>query len=137
MTKTKSQSSTSRLNTSGISVTQHEKNLRELRCAVTRNPQVTLHHCHGGSVKAAGWHVGMGQKQNPFLQIPLKADYHVGDYGIDYGYGVERWEEHFGTQMEHLEWVNSQLDYDIFQQARDWEQRNRANTATRKSSTTE
>lgn len=116
-----------------VSVTQHEKNLRELRCAVTRNPQVTLHHCHGGSVKEAGWHVGMGQKQNPFLQIPLKADYHVGSLGIDSGIGVYTWEKYFGTQMEHLEWVNGQLDYDIWEQAELWEKENRQNTATKKS----
>lgn len=98
-----------------------------------RNPQVTLHHCHGGSMKDHGWHVGTGQKQNPFLQIPLKDVYHVGDLGIDYGYGVERWEKDFGTQWEHLEWVNDQLDYDIFQLAREWEEKNRhRSTRTRK-----
>jgi hypothetical protein len=84
-------------------------------------------------MKEAGWHVGTGQKQNPFLQIPLKAEYHVGDLGIDYGYGVKRWEKDFGTQMEHLEWVNGQLDYDIFRLAEQWEKENRRNTATRKS----
>ena len=108
-----------------IAVSTHEKNLRELRCAVCRNPQVTLHHCHGGSIKDEGWHVGVGQKQNPFLQIPLKAEYHVGDLGIDYGYGVRRWEEHFGTQMEHLQWVNDQLPYDIFVLAKAWDEANR------------
>lgn len=104
-----------------VSVSQHEKNLRELRCVVSHNPQVTLHHCHGGSVKAAGWHVGMGQKQNPFLQIPLKDVYHIGDFGIDSGYGVESWEKQFGTQMEHLEAVNQQLPYDIWSEAKAWE----------------
>lgn len=115
-----------------ISVTQHEKNLRELRCCVTRYPYVTLHHCHGASMKDHGWHVGMGQKQNPFLQIPLKDIYHVGDLGIDSGYGVRRWEKHYGTQWEHLEWVNDQLDYDIFEQAKRWEEENRPSTATRR-----
>lgn len=120
-----------------VSPSQHEKNLRQLRCCVTRSPYVTLHHCHGGSMKFADWHVGMGQKQNPFLQIPLKADYHVGDCGIDSGYGVERWEEHFGTQMEHLTWVNDQLGYNIFAEAVRWETKYRSksqpNIATRKS----
>lgn len=117
----------------GISVTQHEKNLRELRCAVCRSTAVTLHHCHGGSMKDARWHVGMAQKQNPFLQIPLHNLYHTGDLGIDYGYGVESWEETFGTQMEHLQWVNEQLGYDIFEEAEKWEERNRRSTTTRKS----
>ena len=71
-------------------------------------------------MKDAGWHVGMGQKQNPFLQIPLKDVYHVGDLGIDYGYGVETWEEMFGTQLEHLETVNKQLPYDIWALAKAW-----------------
>jgi hypothetical protein len=108
-----------------LSVSRHEKNLRELRCCVSRNPFVTLHHCHGGSVKDARWHVGMGQKQNPFLQIPLKDDYHTGDMGID-RMGVDTWEEIYGTQMEHLQWVDDQLPYNIFEQAREWEDANRA-----------
>ena len=103
-----------------VAVSMHEKNLRELRCAVTRNPYVTLHHCHGGSMKDMGWHVGMGQKQNPFLQIPLKDDYHIGDMGID-RIGVQTWEKQFGTQMDHLMWVNDQLPYDIFKQAERWQ----------------
>jgi len=83
-------------------------------------------------MKDHGWHVGVGQKQNPFLQIPLKDTYHVGDLGIDSGYGVESWETQFGTQWEHLQWVNEQLPYDIFEEARKWESENRQNTATRK-----
>lgn len=127
---------TSSSKTCRVSSSAHEKNLRELRCAVTRNPHVTLHHCHGGSVKEAGWHVGMGQKQNPFLQIPLKAEYHTGDMGIDYGYGVETWEEHFGTQMEHLQWVNEQLGYDIFKEAERWEKENRHRSQSQRSTAT-
>ena len=103
-----------------VSVTSHEKSLRQLRCAVSRSTQVTLHHCHGGSMKDAGWHVGMAQKQNPFLQIPLHQLYHTGDLGIDYGYGVESWEDAFGKQMDHLEWVNGQLPYDIWELAKAW-----------------
>jgi hypothetical protein len=118
-----------------ISVTQHEKNLRTLRCCVSRSPTPQLHHTHGGSMKEHGWHVGMGQKQNPFLQIPLKANYHVGDMGVD-RIGVETWEEYFGTQWSHLEWVNEQLPYDLFREAELWERENRANTATRKPSMT-
>lgn len=100
---------------------------------VTRYPFVTLHHCHGGSIKDHGWHVGMGQKQNPFLQIPLHDVYHTGDWGIDSGMGVETWEQKFGTQWEHLIWVNNQLPYNIFAEAVKWEDANRRNTTTRKS----
>jgi len=103
------------------SVTVHEKRLRQLPCAVSRNPSVTLHHCHGGSLKDHGWHVGMGQKQNPYLQIPLHTLYHTGDYGIDSGMGVITWEKQFGTQWKHLRWVKAQLGYDIFHLAKMWE----------------
>ena len=65
-------------------------------------------------------HVGMGQKANPFLQIPLKAEYHTGNFRIDSGYGVVSWEAVFGTQMEHLDRVNAQLPYDIWEQAKLW-----------------
>ena len=85
-------------------------------------------------MKRNGWPVGMGQKQNPFLQIPLKDTFHVGDFGIDSGYGVERWEKEFGEQMEHLEWVDAQLEYSIFEEAQRWQRENRRNTGTKGSS---
>lgn len=107
------------------SVTKHEKYLRELRCCVSKSIWITLHHCHGGSVKDHGWHVGMGQKQNPFLQIPLSWMFHTGDHGID-RIGVKTWEQQFGSQMEKLRWVNDQLPYDLFEQAKMWESKNRS-----------
>lgn len=109
-----------------IAVSRHEKYLRELRCAVSRSIWVTLHHCHGGSMKLYGWHVGIGQKQNPFLQIPLSIEYHTGNNGIDSGYGVKNWERDWGTQVEHLQWVNEQLPYDLFWMAEVWERKNRS-----------
>ena len=109
-----------------VPVSRHEKALRQMRCVVSRNPIVTLHHCHGGSLKENRWHVGMGQKQNPFLQIPLHHHYHTGNMGIDSGVGVVTWEQTFGTQMEHLEWVNEQLEYDIYEEAVMWANAHRA-----------
>ena len=104
----------------GVTMTQHIKNLRQLPCAVSRRTPVTLHHCHGGSMKDLGWHVGMGQKQNPFLQIPLHAEFHVGNNGIDYGVGVLTWEKKYGTQVDMLQWTWEQLGYpqDLFEIAR-------------------
>jgi len=110
-----------------ISVTRHEKNLRELRCAVAMSRFITLHHCHAGSMRDLGPEFrgpGMGEKNNPFLQIPLEFKYHVGHLGIDSGYGVQSWELEFGTQMKHLQWVNDQLSYDIFEQAKLWSREN-------------
>lgn len=112
-------------------IKKHEDNLRTLRCVVSKSPFVTLHHTHGGSIKDMGWHVGVGQKQNPFLQIPLTMEFHTGDFGVD-RIGVLTWEDKFGTQVEHLKWVNDQLPYNIFKLAERWEAENRANTATRK-----
>ena len=105
-----------------IAVTTHEHNLRSLRCVVSAKFPVTLHHCHGGSIKALGpeYWPGVGQRQNPFLQIPLSAEFHVGDYGIDYGMGVSEWEDRFGTQLAFLHEVNGLLSYDIFEEARRW-----------------
>lgn len=108
-----------------VSVTAHEKALRELRCVISHSTQVTLHHCHGGSMAESGWAVGMAQKQNPFLQIPLNAHYHVGDMGIDYGVGVLTWEKWYGSQMELLEQVNKQLPYNLWEEARSWEKEHR------------
>jgi hypothetical protein len=104
----------------GVTVTSHERALRQLPCCVSDRTPVTLHHCHGGSILDAGFPVGMALKQNPFLQIPLHAEYHVGNFGIDYGEGVLTWEQKFGTQVEHLRWVQEKLGYpvDLFEMAR-------------------
>ena len=51
----------------------------------------------------------MALKQNEFLVIPLAAEYHTGAFGIDYGLGVETWEELFGEQLEHLIWVAERI----------------------------
>lgn len=108
-----------------IAVSKHEKYLRQMRCVVSKSPFITLHHTHGGSMKEHGWHVGVGQKQNPFLQLPLNVEYHVGNFGIDSGIGVETWESQFGRQWDHLTWLNDQLPYNIFAEAVRWEEANR------------
>lgn len=108
------------------SVSAHEKSLRGLPCCVSRLRPVTLHHCHGGSIKLAGWHVGIAQKQNPYLQIPLHEKYHTGIFGIDGGMGVLRWERGFGTQVKHLQWVIDQLGYNVFELAKQWEEKHRS-----------
>ena len=110
-----------------ISVSQHEKNLRELRCVVSDMYPVTLHHCHGGSMTELGPHLpnpGMGEKANPFFQIPLLLKFHTGDQGIDGAIGLAEWEAFFGTQVEFLWEVNSNLDYNIWEQAVLWSNEN-------------
>ena len=110
-----------------IPVSVHEKRLRQMRCVISAHTEVTLHHTHGGSMLILDLDLpnpGMAQRNNPFLQIPIHAQYHTGEYGVDTGMGkfksVEQWEEAFGSQVSFLHEVNAQLPYDLWQQARRW-----------------
>jgi len=104
-------------------IKEHQANVRALRCVVTAYPYPTIHHCHDGSMVEAGYHTGMAQRGcGEALILPLKADYHIGDEGIDFGVGVVTWELWYGTQMEHLREVNEQLDYDIFELHDAWKE---------------
>ncbi len=104
------------------SVTEHHKNVRGLRCVITANPVVTLHHCHGGSMTEAGYSSGTSQRgSGEALVLPIKADFHVGDEGIDYGVGVITWEMWYGTQIEHLKTVGELLGYDLFALQKKWD----------------
>ena len=97
-----------------------------MRCVISHHYSVTLHHCHGGSMlELEGFeNPGMAQRNNPFFQIPVHAQYHVGEYGIDTGMGqfksVEQWEEAFGSQVSFLREVDALLPYDLWQQAKLW-----------------
>lgn len=107
------------------SVAEHEHRLRGLRCVVSQTPYgITLHHCHGGSMMVLAVELGLpnpgvAQRNNPFLQIPLAAEYHVGNFGVDV-IGVESWEERFGYQRDFLVDVSQQLGYDVFEAAQRW-----------------
>ena len=116
-----------------VPVSVHDRNLRAMRCVVSDRWPVTLHHCHGGSMlklMSVSPNPGMAQRSNPFFQIPLLAEYHVGQFGIDSGMGrykgVKEWEKAFGEQATFLEEINGQLTYDLWKQAAQWEQCNRA-----------
>jgi hypothetical protein len=105
------------------SVTDHEKRLRRLSCVVSDRTPITLHHTRGGSVaRSAFGGPGAGQKQNPALQIPLHADYHVGRWGIDaqVGGGVQRWELRFGEQTDHLSSTSHLVRYSLWTLAWSW-----------------
>jgi len=94
---------------------------------VTMMYPVTLHHCHGGSMIELGpefQNPGMGERNNPFFQIPLMLDYHTGTRGVDGSLGVEVWESIFEKQVDLLNQVNDQLDYDIWEQAKLWSNEN-------------
>ncbi len=110
-----------------ISVSRHEKNLRQMRCVVSMLTPVTLHHCHGGSMLDLGpafQNPGMAERNNPFFQIPIILKYHVGPMGIDGSSGVVEWERTFGSQVGFLHEINEQLEYDLWEQATLWSNEN-------------
>ena len=102
-------------------VSDHYDNVAALGCLITGNPWPTIHHVSGGSMKDHGYHSGMAQRGiSDALVIPIKADHHVGEYGIDSGYGVDTWEKHFGTQWEHIQEVSKNVGYDLIKLHEHW-----------------
>jgi hypothetical protein len=83
----------------------------------THGTNPTIHHCHSGSVARAGIHRGMGRKPSDWLAVCLPHSLHVGGFGIDYGYGVQRWERDFMPQMELLCWTSDQIGINLFKKA--------------------
>ena len=100
-----------------VSVTQHHKNVRAMRCLISDRPGVTLHHVHGGSMKQFGQLRGTGLKVSDYLVLPIHADFHVGKYGCDSGMGILTWEMTFGSQFVMLQEVSQHLGYDVFELA--------------------
>lgn len=95
----------------------HEIFLRSMYCMATGKHPVSLHHCHGGSLKDHGIHVGTGQKNNHWLQIPIHLEIHVGPQGIDGNIGVAAWEERWGTQFDMLCEVSRRAGFNVFKRA--------------------
>lgn len=103
------------------SIKQHWNNIGELRCVVTGSPKPTIHHVHGGSVLAAGYHTGVAKRGvSDALVIPLKADFHFGDDGVD-TIGVETWERYYGSQMDFIKEVSYLVGYDLIKLHKAWE----------------
>jgi hypothetical protein len=100
-------------------ISRHWTRVARLNCCVTHEPNPTIHHCHGGSLRDIGLHKGFGEKTNDWLVIPLTARLHSGGpQGIDAGQiTVREWEELFGEQVYFLEWVSRQLGVNVFQRA--------------------
>lgn len=106
------------------SITAHIKRLRAMPCVISGDTRVTLHHCKGGSMRellGCAGNPGKGRKVSDWLQIPLAARYHVGDFGIDTGMGIyktkEQWEMAFGKQTDFLIRISRQLGYNVFERA--------------------
>lgn len=96
---------------------QHHELVRSMRCVVTGRSDVTLHHCHSGSMSDSGITRGTGQRPSDWLVIPITLDLHIGNGGIDGSMGVRTWEREHGTQMDHLKSVFQQLGYNGFKVA--------------------
>jgi hypothetical protein len=105
-------------------ITAHLKLLRAMPCMISGSKPVTLHHCKGGSMRellGCAGNPGKGAKVSDWLQIPIAARYHVGDFGIDNGQGIyktkEQWEAAFGKQSDFLIRLSRQLGYNVFERA--------------------
>lgn len=88
-------------------------------CVVTCRSPVTLHHCHGGSLTEEYPHLARGksQKTSDWLVIPIHADLHYGNHGIDSGVGVLTWEMKWGRQTDYLRRVIEETGVDVFMRA--------------------
>lgn len=97
---------------------KHWERVRGLGCIVTGSKtDVTIHHCHGGSMSDAGFRSGMAQRgASHWLVIPLVAQLHsTGSDAIDGGIGVRTWEEKHGKQTDLLDEVGRRLKVNIWE----------------------
>jgi len=60
---------------------------------------------------------GGAQKTSDFLVIPLDAEYHTGNHGIDTSMSVTTWEHLFGKQADMVDEVCELLGYDVWKLA--------------------
>lgn len=99
-----------------ITITKHEKWLRnELKCMIShQDPQ--LHHARSGSMTEIIGLVGGSNKASDWLQIPLNINYHTGDHGI-HTIGVLTWEAKYGTQISFLDQICELAGYNVWELA--------------------
>lgn len=105
------------------SIKQHYANVAALRCVVTGDTQVTLHHCHGGSMRERLVSLGMDATKgmgmrgySDALIIPLRIDHHsMGVNAIDGQMGVKSWEARFGKQADFVDAVGELVGYSLWE----------------------
>lgn len=105
----------------------HWDAIAELGCIVTRNPDASIHHVHGGSVTERLLELGLpsrrgtGQKLSDWLVIPLVPVLHyIGPNAIDGSIGVDAWEEKFGKQAHYIDQVGDEIGrslWDLYAQS--------------------
>lgn len=83
----------------GLIKTDHDSKYLEfvagLPCCVTGSRPVTVHHLIGHNLR------GIGDKTSDYLSIPLSPELHQNDFEALHVIGHKRWEEKFGSQLEH------------------------------------
>lgn len=98
-----------------------ERLSNEIGCVISGQTPATIHHCHGGSMVARGVYTGMSQKSSDWLVIPLCAEFHTGNRGIDNGMGlfkgVKAWEKEYGEQATFLDVLSQQIRIDVWEMA--------------------
>ncbi len=99
-------------------IKRHWSRVAGLGCMISKAPNPTLHHCHGGSMLDRGVRKALGRKTSDWLVIPLAARYHTGEFGIDSGqFSVREWELRFCEQAEMLDRVCAELGVDVWAMA--------------------
>lgn len=98
-------------------------------CLVTRSTHdLTIHHPHGGSLKARGFHRSAGRKTSDYLALPLVRPLHVGPANPKQGIypidgpdriSVVRWERLYRPQAEMIDELCILLDMDLWALARE------------------
>jgi len=99
-------------------IKRHWRRVSELGCLVTRRPEPTIHHCHGGSMLTVPGFVnpGMRQKSSDWLVIPLTMELHTGNKGIDV-IGVKTWENQYFNQVILLDEVCRRIGVNVWAMA--------------------
>lgn len=102
-----------------VIIKRHWARLRELGCIVTGfSCDVTIHHCHSGSMVYVGVNRGGGEKVSDWLTIPLNLYLHsMGPEAIDGAKGVLTWEQAYGTQVSLLDKVCQRLEMNVWERA--------------------
>lgn len=92
----------------------------KMGCIVTGTAfDVSIHHCHGGSMVERGFARSLGRKTSDWLAIPLVRKLHVGPGGID-GFPrptVEEWEAKHGRQADMIDELVRRTGIDVWELA--------------------
>ena len=100
-------------------IKRHWDRVAALGCMVTGDKHnVTIHHCHGGSMKLRQVHRSAGRKTSDWLVIGLHHDLHLAPgIGIDASVrrpSVWEWEAVNGDQAVMLDRVGALLGLDLW-----------------------